>query len=114
MEPPPPVVDAEPRSPRSNRQEREIPLWIKWLIVLTAGLIVLLLPVPEGITVDSWRLLAIFIATLVGSIVRPVPVGGMVLLGISAIILTRVMPVDPAIVGTRNIETVRIKEALGG
>jgi DASS family divalent anion:Na+ symporter len=113
MEPPPPVEDAVPRSPGS-KQTREIPLWIRWLVVLSAGLIVLLLPVPEGITVNSWRLLAIFIATLVGSIMRPVPVGGMVLIGISAVILTRVMPVDPAIVGTRNIEIVRIKEALGG
>jgi DASS family divalent anion:Na+ symporter len=89
-------------------------LWLKWLIVIGSGLLVLVLPVPDGITVNSWRLLAIFIATLVGSIIRPVPVGGMVLIGISAVILARVMPVDPAIVGTRNIETVRIKEALSG
>lgn len=103
---------APPRS--SHRQARQLPLWIKWAIVLGSGLLIELLPVPAGITTDSWRLLAIFIATIVGSIVRPIPVGGMVLLGISTVILTRVMPVDPAIVGTRNIETVRIKEALSG
>lgn len=112
MESPLPVVEAAPPSPPPQRSSRA--LWIKWAIVLGSGLLIAIAPVPTGITVDSWRLLAIFVATIVGSIVRPVPVGGMVLLGISAVILTRVMPVDPAIVGTRNIETVRIKEALSG
>ena len=112
MESSPPADEATPRL--SRNPQGEIPLWIKWLSVLGSGLAVLAFPVPEGITTDSWRLLAIFTATLVGSIVRPVPVGGMVLLGISTVILTRVMPVDPAIVGARNIETVRIKEALSG
>ena len=59
-------------------------------------------------------LLAIFIATIVGTILRPVPSGAMVLLGITAVILTRVMPVDPLRIGTGSIETARIKQALAG
>jgi DASS family divalent anion:Na+ symporter len=89
-------------------------LLLKWAIVLASGLAIALAPVPGGITPDSWRLLAIFIATIVGSVVRPVPGGAMVLLGIAAVILTRVMPVNPALVGNANIETARIKQALAG
>ena len=53
---------------------------VRWGIVLLAGLSVLLIPKPEGITPSSWRLLAIFVATIIGSIVRPVPGGAVVLL----------------------------------
>jgi divalent anion:Na+ symporter, DASS family len=72
---------------------------VRWGIVLLAGLAVLLVPTPEGITPSSWRLLAIFVATITGSIVRPVPGGAVVLLGISAIALTGVLPVRDALSG---------------
>jgi DASS family divalent anion:Na+ symporter len=67
----------------------------RWAVVLgTAGLI-LALPSPAGITAVSWRLLAIFMATIVGSIVRPVPASSIVLFGVCAIALTGTMtPVD--------------------
>jgi DASS family divalent anion:Na+ symporter len=61
---------------------------IKWAIVLTSALVVLLIPVPTGITWESWQLLAIFVATIVGAVVRPIPGGAVVLLGITAIMLT--------------------------
>jgi divalent anion:Na+ symporter, DASS family len=67
----------------------------RWAVVLgTAGLI-LALPAPAGITAASWRLLAIFMATIVGSIVRPAPASSIVLFGVCAIALTGTMtPVD--------------------
>src|SRR5687768_5621513 len=61
---------------------------IKWAAVLSAALIVALIPVPSGITRQSWTLLAIFVATIVGAVVRPIPGGAIVLLGITAIMLT--------------------------
>ncbi len=61
---------------------------LKWAVVIGSALVVLLLPTPEGITPQSWRLLAIFVATIVGAIVRPIPGGAIVLLGITAIMLT--------------------------
>jgi DASS family divalent anion:Na+ symporter len=44
-------------------------------------------------------LLAIFVATIVGSIVRPVPGGAMVLLGVTAMALFGAMPSDRALAG---------------
>lgn len=72
---------------------------LRWGIVLLAGLTVLLAPIPEGITPNSWRLLAIFVATITGSIVRPLPAGAIVLLGVSAMALTGVLPIDEALAG---------------
>ena len=71
----------------------------KWALVVASATLILLCPVPTGITPQSWRLLAIFIATIVGSIVRPLPGGAMVLLGVSAIALSGALPVESALRG---------------
>lgn len=72
---------------------------VRWGIVLLAGLTILLIPVPEGITPQSWHLLAIFVATIVGCIVRPVPGGAVVLIGVSALALSGTLPVAQALGG---------------
>ncbi|MCA1594289.1 MAG: anion permease [Acidobacteria bacterium] len=72
---------------------------LKWGVVVFAALAVALIPVPAGITVQSWRLLAIFVATIVGSIVRPMPGGAVVLVGVSAVALLGVLPVQQALGG---------------
>jgi DASS family divalent anion:Na+ symporter len=71
----------------------------KWAIVVAAALLVALIPIPNGITPQAWRLLAIFVATIVGSIVRPVPGGAMVLLGVSAVAISGALPVESALKG---------------
>ena len=72
---------------------------MKWGVVVACALFVAFTPVPGGITPQAWRLLAIFIATIIGSILRPVPGGAIVLLGISAIVITGALPVDQALKG---------------
>src|SRR6266545_1981067 len=73
--------------------------FIRWGVVLFAALIVLLIPHPSEITPQSWRLLAIFIATIVGMIVQPLPGGAMVLLGVSALALSGALPIRQALSG---------------
>jgi DASS family divalent anion:Na+ symporter len=63
-------------------------LVLRWVAVIGTLSIVLAAPVPAGITAKAWRLLAIFLATIVGSIVRPVPAGAIVFLGVAAVALT--------------------------
>ena len=87
-------LEFEPEPPK--------PLWLKlgkWALVLFSGLAILLAPIPEGITPKSWQLFAIFVATIIGSIVRPLPGGAIVLLGVAAIALTGVLPVAEALGG---------------
>jgi DASS family divalent anion:Na+ symporter len=57
---------------------------LRWLIVIASGVIIATLPPPAGVSTEGWRLFAIFIATIIGSIVQPLPGSAMVLLGVVA------------------------------
>ncbi|HJS52167.1 MAG TPA: DASS family sodium-coupled anion symporter [Pyrinomonadaceae bacterium] len=72
---------------------------VKWLITLGVGVVIFLIPRPESVTVQAWALLAIFIATIVGSIVQPLTGSAMVLLGVVAVALFRVVPIEKALSG---------------
>jgi DASS family divalent anion:Na+ symporter len=72
---------------------------LRWGVVLLVAVGILLIPPPAGITPQSWRLLAIFAATITGSILRPLPGGAMVLLGVTALSLFRVMTIEESLVG---------------
>src|SRR5690349_24960980 len=56
---------------------------LHWVVVRFVALGILLIPAPVGVTPQSWRLLAIFAATITGSIARPIAASGGVLLGVS-------------------------------
>ena len=45
---------------------------LKLAIAIAMGLVVWLLPRPEALTPEAWRLLAIFVATIVAGILRSV------------------------------------------
>jgi len=92
-EPRPPDVPSAAADPtvdssKSNHRYASALTALKWAVVLIAAFSVWLFPTPEGITPQSWRLLAIFVGTIVGAVVRPIPGGAIVLLGITAIMLT--------------------------
>jgi len=72
---------------------------LKWALIAASALLVMSCPLPAGITPQAWRLLAIFIATIVGSILRPLPGGAIVLLGVSALALSGALPVESALKG---------------
>ncbi|MEK6279141.1 MAG: DASS family sodium-coupled anion symporter [Acidobacteriota bacterium] len=96
---PEPAALAEPGVVQDRDEESSSMRALKWALVIGSALIVVLLPVPEGITSQSWRLLAIFVATIVGAIVRPIPGGAIVLLGVTAIMLTGTLPPAEALRG---------------
>src|SRR5678810_12627 len=74
-------------------------LLLRWAVVLFVAVGILLIPVPEGVKPESWRLLAIFAATITGSIVRPIPGAAVVLLGITALPLFKVLTINEALTG---------------
>ncbi len=63
---------------------------------------VLLLPIPDGISVEGWRMLAIFTATIVGAIVQPIPGGAIVLLGLCTTIFAGVLTLESALSAYAN------------
>ena len=60
---------------------------IKWLVTIGSGLLIYAFPPPAGIAPEAWTLFAVFIATIVGSIVQPLTGSAMVLLGVVASVL---------------------------
>jgi DASS family divalent anion:Na+ symporter len=70
---------------------------IRWGIVLAAGAVVLLLPRPEGVSVEGWRLLAIFVATIIGLIAQPLPMGAMIIVAITVAAITKTVTVQVAL-----------------
>src|SRR5688572_12428876 len=71
----------------------------RWLITIGVGIVIALIPPPEGVTREAWTLLAVFIATIVGSIVQPLTGSAIVLLGVVALALFRALPVEKALSG---------------
>jgi len=72
---------------------------VKWLITIGVGIFITLMPRPEGVPREAWTLLAIFVATIVGSIVQPLTGSAMVLLGVVAVALFRAVPIEKALSG---------------
>jgi DASS family divalent anion:Na+ symporter len=92
-------LSADVSSPAPDSEPKLRGLLLRWVIILAVGLGIALAPIPNGIKVESWRLLAIFAATIVGCILRPIPGGAMVLLGISTVALSGALPIRDALGG---------------
>lgn len=75
---------------------------IPFLIALLAGAVIWFIPPPAGVDIRAWHLLAIFIATLLGIMIKALPMGAMAALGIAAAALTRVLTVQQALSGFGN------------
>jgi DASS family divalent anion:Na+ symporter len=68
------------------------------IITLVVGLVIWFLPVPAGVQPNAWHLLAIFVATIVGIILKAAPMGTMAMVGITLCAGTQVLapgkPID--------------------
>jgi len=49
--------------------------WNRLLIVLIIGLIIWFIPPPDAINLNAWHLFALFVATIAGFILQPIPIG---------------------------------------
>lgn len=58
---------------------------------ILTGVIIWFVPVPAGVTKNAWQLLAIFLATIVGIITQPLPLGAVALMGLGASVLTKTL-----------------------
>ena len=70
--------------------------------VVGLGVLVWLLPHPPALDPRAWRLLAIFVATIAGIIVKPLPMSATALAGVAAIVATRTLTVPEALSGFAN------------
>jgi DASS family divalent anion:Na+ symporter len=71
-------------------------------IPIAIAVILWFLPAPQGVDVKAWHLLAIFAGTIVGLISQPLPMGAVVLMGITALPLTHTLKPDETLIGFTN------------
>lgn len=69
------------------------------VIVVAIGAVIWFSPPPEGVTQQAWQLLAVFVATVVGFIVKPLPMGAVAIIGITVIALTGTLGIRDALSG---------------
>lgn len=71
-------------------------------LVVGVGLLIWALPRPGAVDPRAWRLLAIFVGTVVGFIARPLPMGAMAIVGIATAVATRTLTIAEALSGFSN------------
>ncbi len=78
------------------------PLWYKAGIPVIVGVIVFFLPAPSGVDPNGMHMLGIFIATIVGLILQPLPTGSVALVGLALAMITKTMGMSDALAGFSN------------
>lgn len=84
--------------PKNTKEVRFIPL----LVTLAIGAVIWFLPTPPGVKEQAWHLFAIFVATIVGLILKPLPMGSVAILAIMSTVLTKTLTIDDALSGFKN------------
>ncbi|AJR09398.1 putative 2-oxoglutarate/malate translocator [Photobacterium gaetbulicola Gung47] len=67
------------------------------LVVLSTA--IWFMPVPDGLSIDAWQMMTIFVATVLGLIIAPLPLGAMAMIGLTATTLTGLLPIRTALSG---------------
>ena len=80
---------------KAKRQKNNLIL----LITLSLSLAGWYLPISEAISENAWHLLIIFIATIIGIILNPLPMGVIALLSILACVLTKTLSLSECLSG---------------
>lgn len=78
-------------------------VWLKLALLLGIYLAVQwFLPRPESVKPEGWRLLGIFLATVAGLMLHPLPGAAIVLIAVTAAALLKIMPMGQALGGYAN------------
>ncbi len=72
------------------------------LVTMLVGIGLWFVPEPEGVDARAWHLLAIFVATIVGIISKPLPMGAVAMLGITVTALTGTLTIGQSLSGFGN------------
>ncbi|RTQ87527.1 anion permease [Lysinibacillus telephonicus] len=84
-----------------KKEKQEVKL-IPLMVVVLIGAIIWFIPPPEGLQVQAWHLFAIFVATIIGLIIKPIPMGSMAILALTVIMITNTLTLEEALSGFQN------------
>ena len=76
--------------------------WHRYAIPLCLGIGMWFVPAPPGVDPTGMHLLAIFIATILGIILKPLPMGAVAMVGIAATAFTGTLAIEEALSGFGN------------
>ncbi|MEC5320136.1 DASS family sodium-coupled anion symporter [Brenneria populi subsp. brevivirga] len=72
---------------------------LKLLVIICIAGGLWALPVPSGVTPAAWHLMAIFIATVVGLILSPYPLGAMAMFSLTSVSILGLLPIKDVLAG---------------
>ena len=75
---------------------------VRLAAVCGVGVSIWLVPEPAGVEPLAWQLLAIFVATMVGIVLRPLPMGAVALLAVAVAVLSGTLTIAEATAGFGN------------
>ncbi|MDR3562534.1 MAG: anion permease [Negativicutes bacterium] len=71
-------------------------------VVAVIGALIWVAPIPDGVKPQAWHLLAIFVATILGFILQPLPIGAVAFISITVSALAGVLKPAEALSGFSN------------
>jgi len=75
---------------------------VRFVVLVAVGAAIWFTPAPSGIDPKAWELFAIFLATILGLILQPLPMGAIVLIGVTTTALTNTLSIGDALNGFAN------------
>ena len=75
---------------------------MRGLVVVAVGALIWFLPVPAGLKPEAWHLFAIFVATILGFILQPLPIGSIAFMAVTFSALFGVLKPAQALSGFAN------------
>ena len=89
------MADEAPRQPGRPARVDAVRLGAAALV----GVLLWLVPTPDGVEPRAWRLLAVFVATMAGIILRPMPMGALAFVSVSFAVLSGTLTIAEATAG---------------
>lgn len=74
----------------------------KLFLTIFLGVVIWFIPSPEGVTPQAWHLMAVFVATVVGLILSPYPLGAMAIFSLTIVVALKLVTLEDALKGFGN------------
>ena len=73
-----------------------------FILPISLGIIVWFLPPPEGVGLQAWHLLAIFLGTIVAFVIKPLPQGAVAIVALVVTVLSGTLTIQEGLSGFSN------------
>lgn len=75
---------------------------LSFSVVIFICLILWFIPKPADVSLRAWHLFALFVSTIFGIILKPLPIGALVILSLTASVLTNTLTLEETLAGFHN------------